>query len=660
MKRILFISVLFIILPSLIPTVRGQVPETLNYQGVLTDASGATVPDGKYTLTFELFSASSGGRAIWMEKQEVFIQGGLFSVALGSTSPLDIPFDKPFWLATTVGESSDTGQRMELTAAPYSLFARTVADGAITGSKIADKEVVRSINALKDNVKLIAGQNVKIIQSGSELLISVPDSVLGISAATAWKTTGNSGTFPAENFLGTTDNRPLVLRTNKVIRMVIRQSGNVGIGTINPGAKLGIAGDIQIVDGTQGAGKVLTSDATGLASWQRVVGTPGPTGPTGPTGSTGAAGPTGVTGATGATGVQGDPGPIGPTGSTGAAGANGATGATGATGVQGDPGPTGPTGSTGAAGPNGVMGATGATGVQGDPGPTGPTGSTGVAGATGATGPIGGSNGEIIYNNNSVADGSDIFFDDTNNRIGIGTTAPSTKFHVVGQTRASSFSSANGTAGSPAFRFENDTNTGTFRPAADTYVITTGGSERLRIDASGNVGIGTPPSAQLHTTGSVRFANFGAGTVVTDVNGNVSVSSDVRLKNIKETFGRGLPEIMQIDPINFTWKPNAGLDTKNIYTGFSAQNVQFAIPEAIRRDNKGFLTLSDRPIIATLVNAIKDLKAENDRLRAEVTKLLGLKSRMATIEAALQKLDILTAENGNETSSGSRTAEGSE
>ena len=42
---------------------------------------------------------------------------------------------------------------------------------------------------------------------------------------------------------------------------------NVGIGTANPQAKLDIAGSVKIVDGTQGAGKVLTSDASGKTSW---------------------------------------------------------------------------------------------------------------------------------------------------------------------------------------------------------------------------------------------------------------------------------------------------------------------------------------------------------------------------------------------------------
>jgi hypothetical protein len=44
--------------------------------------------------------------------------------------------------------------------------------------------------------------------------------------------------------------------------------GNIGIGTTNSTAKLEVAGQIKITGGTPGAGKVLTSDATGLATWQ--------------------------------------------------------------------------------------------------------------------------------------------------------------------------------------------------------------------------------------------------------------------------------------------------------------------------------------------------------------------------------------------------------
>ena len=50
--------------------------------------------------------------------------------------------------------------------------------------------------------------------------------------------------------------------------MSIMETGNVGIGTTNPSEKLVVNGSIKITDGTQGNGKILTSDATGKATWE--------------------------------------------------------------------------------------------------------------------------------------------------------------------------------------------------------------------------------------------------------------------------------------------------------------------------------------------------------------------------------------------------------
>jgi hypothetical protein len=50
--------------------------------------------------------------------------------------------------------------------------------------------------------------------------------------------------------------------------LVILKNGNMGIGNAAPTAKLDVAGTIKIVDGSQGVGKVLTSGADGLASWE--------------------------------------------------------------------------------------------------------------------------------------------------------------------------------------------------------------------------------------------------------------------------------------------------------------------------------------------------------------------------------------------------------
>src|SRR5690606_3506178 len=96
-------------------------------------------------------------------------------------------------------------------------------------------------------------------------------------------------------------------------------------------------------------------------------------------------------------------------------------------------------------------------------------------------------------------------------------------------------------------------------------------------------------------------------TLQTDASGNVTASSDERLKNKVGDFSRGLDDLLGVEPIAFQWKQETGFDTEGIYYGFTAQNVRDFIPEAVGVDPKGYLTLSDRPILATTVNAIKEL-----------------------------------------------------
>jgi len=64
-----------------------------------------------------------------------------------------------------------------------------------------------------------------------------------------------------------------------------------------------------------------------------------------------------------------------------------------------------------------------------------------------------------------------------------------------------------GAVGTPAITTSGDTNTGVFFPAADTVAVATGGSERMRVDSSGNVGIGTSsPGTKLDVSGGVRVS----------------------------------------------------------------------------------------------------------------------------------------------------------
>ncbi len=121
---------------------------------------------------------------------------------------------------------------------------------------------------------------------------------------------------------------------------------------------------------------------------------------------------------------------------------------------------------------------------------------------TGTTGSVffAGTSGEPDENNGQL------FWDRTNNRLGIGTDAPTHKLQVTGQVRATSFANADGTANAPSYRFNNDGNSGMFRAANDQLGFSTAGTEALRIDATGNVGIGTAvPDEALQVAGNMRL-----------------------------------------------------------------------------------------------------------------------------------------------------------
>ena len=75
-----------------------------------------------------------------------------------------------------------------------------------------------------------------------------------------------------------------------------------------------------------------------------------------------------------------------------------------------------------------------------------------------------------------------------------------------------SITSATGTAGTVAIGPTGDTNTGIFFPAADTIAFSEGGAEAMRIDSSGNVGIGALAPAGKFTVTGVSGACSGAGT----------------------------------------------------------------------------------------------------------------------------------------------------
>ncbi len=71
-----------------------------------------------------------------------------------------------------------------------------------------------------------------------------------------WKMTGNTGTNPGTQFIGTSDNKDIVFKTYNSERLRIMANGNVGIGITNPTEKLTITGNGKITGGFTVSGNV--------------------------------------------------------------------------------------------------------------------------------------------------------------------------------------------------------------------------------------------------------------------------------------------------------------------------------------------------------------------------------------------------------------------
>jgi hypothetical protein len=87
-------------------------------------------------------------------------------------------------------------------------------------------------------------------------------------------------------------------------------------------------------------------------------------------------------------------------------------------------------------------------------------------------------------------------FERTSGNVGIGTSSPSAKLEVNGSAKISSRLYVDtGTAALPSYSFGGWTDTGIWNPTGTSIGFSTNGSERARLDSSGNLGLGVTPSA---------------------------------------------------------------------------------------------------------------------------------------------------------------------
>lgn len=150
--------------------------------------------------------------------------------------------------------------------------------------------------------------------------------------------------------------------------------------------------------------------------------------------------------------------------------------------------------------------------------------------------------------------------------------------------------------------------------------------EWMRVDAGGNVGIGTSsPGFTLHVDGDVGKPGGGSW----------SSASDRRLKDVRGPFDRGLEAIRRIQPVYYRYRPENPLELPSApeYVGLTAQEVERVIPEAVERDKGEYLHLNNDPILWAMLNAIRQLSERLDSLECAAGRVSAASERQEATAA---------------------------
>jgi hypothetical protein len=137
--------------------------------------------------------------------------------------------------------------------------------------------------------------------------------------------------------------------------------------------------------------------------------------------------------------------------------------------------------------------------------------------------------------------------------------------------------------------------------ASIRFITGTSPAERMRIDSSGNVGIGTTtPSEKLNVSGNILAT------------GNITAYSDIHLKENIEQIGGALKRVSAVRGVTYT--RNDLEDKARRYGGVVAQELEQVLPEAISQSGS-MKAVDYNAVVGLLIEAIKELKAEVEELK---------------------------------------------